>query len=82
MSKHIEMIIEYVVDGDDFQYNDNHGVLIRCKDCKHYHKDKDNIPYCYKIDYGYGFQPYDYCSRAERNGGKGYNPYKRGRQDE
>lgn len=31
--QHVEMIIDYVTDGDDFQYNDNHGVLIRCKDC-------------------------------------------------
>lgn len=33
--KHIEMIIDYITDGTDFQYNDNHGVLVRCKDCKH-----------------------------------------------
>lgn len=32
--KHIEMIIDYITDGTDFQYNDNHGVLVRCKDCK------------------------------------------------
>lgn len=33
MSKHIEMIISYTTDGSDFQYNDNRGVLTRCKDC-------------------------------------------------
>ena len=33
--KHVEMIIDYIVDGDDFQYCDNHGRLIRCKDCKY-----------------------------------------------
>ena len=33
--KHIEMIIDYITDGTDYQYNDNHGVLVRCKDCKH-----------------------------------------------
>ena len=32
---HVEMIVDYVVDGDDFQYSDNHGVLIRCRDCVH-----------------------------------------------
>ena len=32
-SKHIEMIIDYVTNGSDFQYNDNHGVLTRCRDC-------------------------------------------------
>lgn len=33
--KHIEMIIDYVTDGTDFQYNDNHGVLIRCGNCRY-----------------------------------------------
>ena len=35
MSKHVEMIIDYTVNGDDFQYNDNHGVLIRCGNCRY-----------------------------------------------
>ena len=35
MSKHIEMIIDYIIDGSDFQYNDNHGVLIRCGNCRY-----------------------------------------------
>ena len=34
MQKHVEMIIDYITDGTDFQYNDNHGLLIRCKDCR------------------------------------------------
>ena len=33
---HIEMIIDYITDGTDFQYSDNHGVLVRCRDCKYY----------------------------------------------
>ena len=33
---HIEMIIDYTTDGTDFQYCDNHGVLVRCRDCEHY----------------------------------------------
>lgn len=37
MARHIEMINEYLVkDDSDFEYFDNHGTLIRCKDCKHY----------------------------------------------
>ncbi len=36
--KHVEMIIDYVVDGDDFIFNDNRGVLVRCKECKYYRK--------------------------------------------
>lgn len=32
----IEMIISYTTDGTDYQYHDNHGILVRCKKCKHY----------------------------------------------
>lgn len=40
-SKHVEMIIDYLCTGDDFLYNDNKGLLIRCKDCENYaHHDK------------------------------------------
>ena len=39
--------------------------IIRCKDCKHHHYEKD-IPYCDRIDYGYGYKDNDYCSLAER----------------
>jgi len=35
-TQHIEMIIDYAVVGDDFQYSDNHGILTRCRDCKSY----------------------------------------------
>ena len=34
--EHVEMIVEYLTDGSDFQYYDNHGTVIRCKDCKHW----------------------------------------------
>ena len=35
---HVEMIIDYyVTDGTDFQYHDNHGILIRCRDCAKWH---------------------------------------------
>ena len=34
--KHVEMIIDYTTDGTDYQYNDNHGLLIRCRDCRFY----------------------------------------------
>lgn len=32
----IEMIISYITDGTDYQYHDNHGILVRCKKCKYY----------------------------------------------
>ena len=35
---HVEMIIDYTTDGTDFNYSDNHGVLVRCMDCEHYWK--------------------------------------------
>ena len=40
--------------------------IIRCRECKWHRFDKDNIPYCYNIDYGYGWKDDDFCSRAER----------------
>ena len=40
--------------------------IIRCKDCKHHHYDSEGIPYCDRIDYGYGWKDDDFCSRAER----------------
>lgn len=40
--------------------------IIRCKDCKHHHYESEDIPYCDRIDYGYGWKDYDFCSRAER----------------
>ena len=37
MSETVEFIESYIkVQGGDYQWNDNHGELVRCKDCKHY----------------------------------------------
>ena len=62
--KHVEMIIDYTTDGTDFQYNDNHGVLVRCRDCKHF----KNGHLCeYFSQYGtIEMQEDDYCSRGEK----------------
>lgn len=32
-TKHVEMIVDYLVDGDDYLYSDNKGILIRCRNC-------------------------------------------------
>ena len=40
--------------------------IVRCKDCKHHHKDRDGCAYCDRIDYGYGWRDDDFCSLAER----------------
>ena len=45
--------------------------IIRCKDCKHHHYDSKDIPYCDRIDYGYGWKDDDFCSRAERRTDEG-----------
>jgi ribosomal protein L37E len=39
--------------------------VIHCRECGHHHYEKD-IPYCDRIDYGYGWKDNDFCSRAER----------------
>lgn len=39
--------------------------IVRCKECIHWHR-KNDLPYCDRIDYGYGYEPDDFCSRAER----------------
>lgn len=42
--------------------------IVRCKDCiyHHYTNDSTHIPYCELIDYGYGWQDDDFCSRGKR----------------
>ena len=35
----IEFIESYIKVGCEYQYNDNHGELIRCKDCKYFELD-------------------------------------------
>lgn len=37
--------------------------IVRCKDCA-YHAYEGDIPYCSKIDYGYGWKDNDFCSKG------------------
>lgn len=39
--------------------------IVRCQECKHWHK-KDDLTYCDRIDYGYGYKADDFCSYGER----------------
>lgn len=64
MTKHIEMIIDYTVNDEDFQYNDNHGVLTRCKDCTNWRKESDHT--CRYYGDASPRLASDYCSRAVR----------------
>lgn len=66
--KHVEMIIDYVVDGDDFQYSDNHGVLIRCRDCVHNKSAADSGNANCKLYYGMTDQM-GFCHMGERRDG-------------
>ena len=64
LSKHVEMIIDYVINtdqGEDFQYSDNHGVLTRCKDCLRV--DPAN---CRCLLSNLEVHELDYCSKAVR----------------
>ena len=60
-TKHIEMIIDYSVDGDDFQYHDNKGILTRRKDCMRV--DPKN---CRCLLTNLEVHELDYCSKAVR----------------
>ena len=40
--------------------------IIRCKDCKHHHRDNSGAYYCGRKDYGYGWGLNDFCSDAEK----------------
>lgn len=66
--KHVEMIIDYVVDGDDFQYSDNHGVLIRCKDCVHNKSAADSGNANCELYYGMT-DPTGFCHMGDRRDG-------------
>lgn len=58
----VEMIISYTTDGTDYQYNDNHGILIRCKDCAF---NGGNHRRCMRENGMYDIiGELDYCSKA------------------
>ena len=61
----IESYIHEIDDGGSYIWNDNHGELIRCKDCAFY---KSSSGFKETCDKGIILlsDPDDYCSRAER----------------
>lgn len=72
----VEFIESYIKIGDsDYQWSDNHGELVRCRDCKHW------IPQGFSGPFNYTFSRCrriqgewnadDYCSRAERKDADG-----------
>ena len=71
--KHVELIIDYLIDGEDFQYFDNTGKIVRCKDCKHVEYTPASSwkrPYACRItSKGLGYCPDDgngFCPYGER----------------
>ena len=51
---------------DHGRYTIHTKQLVRCRECKHHHYDSKDIPYCDRIDYGYGWEEDDFCSKGER----------------
>jgi hypothetical protein len=47
------------------KHDEDVAQIVRCKYCKHHHYDNSVIPYCDRIDYGYGWEDDDFCSRAD-----------------
>ena len=68
MNKYVEMIEEYIrpeYGASDYQWYDNHGILTRCKDCKHYDALKAHC--MVRGDKAFLIRSEnDYCSRAVR----------------
>lgn len=64
MPKKVEFIESYIkVDGSDYQWRDNHGELVRCRDCEFYTAEEK---WCRRLGLCGVFGEDDYCSHAER----------------
>lgn len=61
--KHIEMIEEYLYDGNggDYQWFDNHGTLVRCENCKAWLKDEQICAF-----HNHKMLSDDFCSWGEK----------------
>ena len=61
----VEFIESYIKNGNgDYQWNDNHGELIRCKDCK-WNSGTHDFPYCQRQNVP--ISPDWFCAGGERN---------------
>lgn len=65
-TKHVEMIVDYLVDGDDYMYSDNRGVLVRCRDCKWWCDGNVTIECAWDLKEHDMPSENDYCSKAVR----------------
>lgn len=68
-TKRIEFIEEYIrtEHNPDWQYNDNHGVLVRCKNCKHYNTSScaDGFGWCERSGHDHGCTDDWFCADGE-----------------
>lgn len=76
----VEFIESYIKQGNDYIWNDNHGELIRCKNCKHRpfingeYENGFSLEFptnrcpCQCDDGWYNWMPHDdwYCANGER----------------
>lgn len=66
----IEFIESYIKhDGSDYEWSDNHGELVRCKNCKYFSNGECVRP-IWHTDGSVEYAPRredDYCSYAEKN---------------
>lgn len=68
--RRIEFIESYWTGGElgsDYQWNDNHGELVRCKDCRYCFVDGDNVSFNMCLLNHSRVQPDDwYCADGKR----------------
>lgn len=62
----IEFIESYIRVGNDYQWNDNHGELVRCKDCKHNTLSLNSGNSLCELDIENHCDKYWYCADGER----------------
>ena len=65
MPQKIEFIESYIRQGNDYQWNDNHGELIRCHDCK-YLLPLDDGFLCMKFAFPIEKDPEGFCDKGKR----------------
>lgn len=68
MNRKIEFIESYIKVGDaDYKWNDNHGELVRCKDCRWCYDDgKGRALICTNDSMDADITPQFYCGFGER----------------
>ena len=66
--KKVEFIESYVkVGNSDYIWSDNHGELIRCRDCKYGVQSSEHDVFCNRSHYFNKYKEPDwYCADAER----------------